>query len=211
MAKMPRRPAAAVAETRSAVTRTAVDRASVEGLEGLTIGRLAEETRMRKSTIFSLVGSKQDLQMATLKAAVQQFTNEVWEPIADERPGLPRLLALCDSWLSYHEREVMPGGCFLTTATIEYDARPGPLRDAIARAMKRWFRVLEREVEVAIEADELPSDTRPAEVAFELNALAAAASYGFQLNRDRTVFDVARRSMRRALASTGDAMSHSEP
>jgi AcrR family transcriptional regulator len=199
MAAMPRRPAAAVAETRSAVTKTAVDRASVEGLEGLTIGRLAEETRMRKSTVFSLVGSKQDLQLATLKAAVQQFTDEVWEPIADERPGLPRLLALCDSWLSYHEREALPGGCFLTTATVEYDARPGPLRDAVARTMKRWLGVLEREAVAAIEAGELPADTRPADVAFELNALAAAASYGFQLWRDPEVFEVARRSMRRVL------------
>ncbi len=199
MARMPRRPAAAVAKTRAAVTETAVDCASVEGLEGLTIGRLAEETRMSKSTVFSLVGSKQDLQLAALKAAVQQFTDEVWKPIADERPGLARLLALCDSWLSYHERGVLPGGCFLTTATIEYDARPGPLRHAIARTMQRWFGVLEGEAEAAIEAGELPAETRVRDVAFQLNALAAAASYGFQLSRDPTVFDVARRSMRRAL------------
>jgi AcrR family transcriptional regulator len=207
---MPRRSAAAVAETRSEVTQAAVERASVEGLEGLTIGNLADETQMRKSSVFSLFGSKQELQLATLEAAIEQFTREVWAPAAGERPGLTRLLALCDSWLSYHEREVLPGGCFLTTATIEYDARPGPLRNAVARTMKRWLGVLEREAVIAIEAGELPSETRPDDIAFELNALAAAASYGFQLHRDRKVFDVARRSMRRTLASTG-AMSHSEP
>jgi AcrR family transcriptional regulator len=200
MPGMPRRSAAAVAETRWAVTRAAVDRASIEGLEGLTIGGLAEETRMRKSSVFSLFGSKRELQLAALEGAVEQFTEEVWAPVADETPGLVRLLALCDSWLAYHEREVMPGGCFLTTATVEYDARPGPLRDAVARTMKRWLGVLEHEVTVAIGAGELPSETRPADVAFTLNALAAAASYGFQLNRDPKVFDVARRSMRRALS-----------
>jgi AcrR family transcriptional regulator len=196
---MPRRSQADVAETRAAVTHTAVERASVEGLEGLTIGRLAGETEMRKSSVFSLFGSKEELQLATLEAAAEQFREEVWEPVAGEPPGLPRLLGLCDKWLDYHQREVVPGGCFLTTATIEYDARPGPLRDATAATMKRWLAALEREAAAAIEAGELPADTDPADIAFELNALAAAASYGFQLWRDPEVFDRARRSMRRAL------------
>jgi len=189
-----------VAETRSEVTQAAVERASVEGLEGLTIGRLADEARMRKSSVFSLFGSKQELQLAALEGAVEQFTDEVWGPVAGERPGLRRLLALCDRWLAYHERGAMPGGCFLTTATVEYDARPGPLRDAVARTMQRWFGVLEREVATAIEAGDLPADTNERDVAFQLNALAAAASYGFQLSRDPEVFAVARRSMRTALA-----------
>jgi AcrR family transcriptional regulator len=200
MACMPRRSAAAVAETRAAVTKAAVDRASIEGLEGLTIGGLADQAEMRKSSVFSLFGSKHELQVTTLEAAIEQFKEEVWDPVADQRPGLDRLLALCDSWLSYHQREMMPGGCFLTTATIEYDARPGPMRDAVAVTMKQWLRLLEREAAAAIEADELPADTDPADVAFQLNALAAAASYGFQLWRDPEVFARARRSMRRVLA-----------
>ena len=196
---MPRRSQAAVAETRAAVTQAAVDRASVEGLEGLTIGGLAGETEMRKSSVFSLFGSKEELQRAALAAAVEQFKREVWVPVADQEPGLPRLLALCDSWLDYHRRGVMPGGCFLTTATIEYDARPGPLRDQIAATMKQWLGVLEREAATAAEAGDLPADIDPTDVAFELNALAAAASYGFQLWRDPEVFDRALRSMRRLL------------
>jgi AcrR family transcriptional regulator len=201
MPGMARRSEAAVAETRAEVTRAAMDRASVEGLEGLTIGGLAGEVEMRKSSVFSLFGSKRELQLATLESAVDQFTDEVWGPAATQEPGIPRLLALCDSWLSYHEREVVPGGCFLTTATIEYDARPGPLRDAIARTMDRWLGVLEGEVSVAIDVGDLPAGTNAADVAFELNALAAAASYGFQLHRDPEVFDRARRSMRRALGA----------
>lgn len=196
---MPRRSQTAVAETRAAVTQAAVERASVEGLEGLTIGGLADEAEMRKSSVFSLFGSKRELQLAALESAVEQFREEVWDPAADGRPGLRRLLALCDSWLDYHRREVMPGGCFLTTATVEYDARPGPLRDATAAAMRRWLDALEREAVIAIEAGELPAGTDPADVAFELNALAAAASYGFQLWRDPEVFSRARRSMRRVL------------
>jgi AcrR family transcriptional regulator len=200
---MPRRSAAAVAETRAAVAEVAVDRASVEGLEGLTIGGLAKEVEMRKSSVFSLFGSKEELQLATLEEAVENFTDEVWAPVADSERGLPRLLALCDSWLSYHEREVMPGGCFLTTATVEFDARPGPLRDAVAETMARWLELLRREAAVAIDAGDLPPDADPADIAFQLNALAAAASYGFQLSRDAEVFARARRSMWRALGQPG--------
>jgi AcrR family transcriptional regulator len=196
---MPRRSAAAVAATRAAVTKEAVDRASIDGLEGLTIGGLAEAAEMRKSSVFSLFGSKQELQRAAFDAAIEQFTREVWEPAAERPPGRERLLALCEAWLSYHEREVLPGGCFMTTATIEYDARPGPMRDAIARTMEQWLGVLEREAAIAVERGELPVDTDPGDVAFQLNAVAAAASYGFQLSRDRTVFDRARRSMRGVL------------
>jgi AcrR family transcriptional regulator len=196
---MPRRSQQAVAETRAAVTRTAVDRASVEGLDRLTIGALADEAEMRKSSVFSLFGSKRELQLATLEAAVEQFTEEVWERAAGEPEGLPRLLALCEAWLDYHRREVMPGGCFLTTATIEFDARPGPLRDAVAEVMTRWLGVLEREAATAVEAGDLAAGADPADVAFQLNALAAAASYGFQLWRDPEVFARARRSMRAIL------------
>ena len=214
MRPMPRRPAAAVAETRSAVTEAAVQRASVEGLEGLTIGGLAGEVEMRKSSVFSLFGSKEDLQLATLEAAVESFRREVWGPVAGLEPGLPRLLALCDTWLDYHRREVMPGGCFLTTATVEFDARPGPLRDAVAGTMRRWLGVLEREARSAIETGDLPPGTDAADLAFQLNALAAAASYGFQLWRDPEVLARARRSMRGVLGAgmnAGDGGATADP
>lgn len=202
---MPRRSATAVAASRAAVTAAAVDRASVEGLEGLTIGGLAEQVAMRKSSVFSLFGSKRELQLATLDAAIAHFIREVWEPVADRPPGRRRLLALCESWLAYFEREAMPGGCFMTTAMVEFDARPGPLRDAIARTMERWLGVLSREVAAARDAGELPPDTEPEDVAFELNALASAASSGFQLSRDPQVLARAGRSMRRALAAAPEA------
>jgi AcrR family transcriptional regulator len=179
---MPRRSIAAVADTRAEVLDVAVRRASVEGLEGLTIGRLADELSMSKSGLFGLFGSKEELQVATFTKAVEGFTREVWLPVAGRQPGLPRLLALIDRWLAYHRRRVLPGGCFVTTATIEFDARPGPLRDAVVRARSQMHAALEADIRAAVEAGDLPADTDSADVAFTLYAIASAASQAIQLD-----------------------------
>ena len=178
---MPRRSAAAVADTRAEVLDVTVCRASIDGLEGLTIGQLADELSMSKSGLHGLFGSKQELQLATFDEAVKRFTREVWAPVERRQAGLPRLLALIDRWLDYHQRRSLPGGCFVTTATIEFDARPGPLRDAVARARHRMHGVLEADVRTAVEAGDLPDDTQPADVAFTLYSLASAASQAIQL------------------------------
>jgi AcrR family transcriptional regulator len=195
---MPRRSAAAVADTRAEVLDTAVRRASVDGLDGLTIGQLAGEVSMSKSGLHGMFGSKEDLQVATFEAAVEDYTREVWRPVAGREPGLPRLLALIDRWLAYHRRRVLPGGCFVTTATIEFDARPGPLRDAVAEARRRMHTLLEDDIRTAVEAGDLPAETRPADVAFALYALASAASQAIQLEEPGASAR-ARRSMRAAL------------
>jgi len=179
---MPRRSTAAVADTRAEVLDVAVLRASVDGLEGLTIGRLADELSMSKSGLHGLFGSKEELQVATFEQAVEGFTRDVWLPVARRQPGLPRLLALLDRWLAYHRRRVLPGGCLVTTATIEFDARPGPLRDAVARARRQMHAVLEADIRTAVEAGDLPAGTHPADVAFTLYALASAASQAIQLD-----------------------------
>jgi AcrR family transcriptional regulator len=178
---MPRRSATAVADTRAEVLGVAVRRASIDGLEGLTIGRLADEVSMSKSGLHGLFGSKEELQLAAFEQAVESFTREVWLPVVKREPGLPRLLALIDRWLAYHRSRVLPGGCFVTTATIEFDARPGPLRDAVARARRRMHAALEADIRAAVDAGDLPADTRPADVAFTLYALASAASQAIQL------------------------------
>ncbi len=179
---MPRRSAAAVADTRAEVLGVALRRASIDGLEGLTIGRLADEASMSKSGLHGLFGSKEELQVATFDAAVAEFMREVWEPIAGRPAGRARLLALIDRWLAYHRRRLLPGGCFVTTATIEFDARPGPLRDAVIRVRRRMQRALEADLRAAIDAGELSADTEPADVAFALYALASAASQAIQLD-----------------------------
>jgi AcrR family transcriptional regulator len=178
---MPRRSATAVADTRAEVLEVAMQRASVDGLDGLTIGRLADEVAMSKSGVHGLFGSKEDLQLATFSRAVENFLEEVWLPVAGRDPGLPRLLALIDRWIAYHRRRVLPGGCFVTTATIEFDARPGPLRDAVLGARRRMHGALEGDIRAAIDAGDLPSATKPADVAFGLYALASAASQAIQL------------------------------
>jgi AcrR family transcriptional regulator len=194
---MPKRSREAVAQTRSEVLETAVSCASVDGFERLTIGRLAERASISKSGLFGLFGSKEELQLATLQAGIGVFLEEVWKPVADRPAGRERLLALCDSWLELFERGVLPGGCLLTTAAVEFDARPGSVHDAVNAAMDRWLALLEREVAAAVEAGEL--ETTPRDAAFELQALASLASWRYHLTQDRDVLLRARRLMRGVL------------
>jgi AcrR family transcriptional regulator len=192
---MPRRSPAAVAGTRIEVLDAAVRRASIDGLEGLTIGRLSDELGMSKSGLFGLFGSKEELQLATFEAAVSHFMDEVWRPVAGRDPGLPRLLALIDRWLSYHRRRSLPGGCFVTTATVEFDARPGPLQAAVADTRRRMHAALESDIRTAIAAGDVPAATNPSDVAFALYALASAASLAIQLG-EPGAYTRARRCMR---------------
>src|SRR5947208_11573283 len=129
---MPRRSAAAVADSRASAIEAAIDLASVEGLEGITIGRLAGSLEMSKSGLIGRFGDKEAMQRAVLEAAIERFTDAVWRPASGFEPGLPRLEAIIDAWIGHLRDGVFPGGCFVTTASVEYDARPGPLRDDVA-------------------------------------------------------------------------------
>ena len=117
--------------TRTSILERAVDLASVEGLEGLTIGRLADELGMSKSGLFAHFGSKEELQLATVEAASRRYIDEIFTPALREPRGYPRLLAICRSWLSYVRRGVFPGGCFFVATALEMGARPGPVRDRL--------------------------------------------------------------------------------
>ena len=178
--------------SRDAILTRAVDLASVEGLEGLTIGRLAGDLEMSKSGLFGHFGSKEELQLATLDAACEIFGREVLEPARRAAPGRDRLAALCDAWIGYLEREVFPGGCFLTAASAEFDGRPGPVRDKVRGALVAWLGELERQATLAGVED-------PAQLAFELNALAQGANLAYQLYGDATAFARARAAMARRL------------
>ena len=195
---MPRRSAAAVADSRATAVAAAVDLASVEGLEGITIGRLAGELSMSKSGLVGRFGDKEALQRAALDAAVERFTAEVWLPASDAAPGLPRLEAIVEAWIA-HLRQGFPGGCFVTTASVEYDARPGALHDDVAAVVRRWLRVLEAEARHALEAGDLPTGREPADVAFELHSLASGGSVAGRLLGDPAALDRVRGAMRRAL------------
>jgi AcrR family transcriptional regulator len=187
------------AEKRDAIVRRAADIGSVEGLEGLSIGRLARDLRMSKSGLFDYFGSKEELQLATVERAATTLRREVVEPATATLPGLARLRALLDGYLGYLEREVFPGGCFLSAAAAEFDGRPGAVRDAIAAATRAWGAELLSQVEVALRHGELAADTDPEQLAFELSSYTNQANTVFQLYRDREAFARARRAIGRAL------------
>ncbi|MEA2410534.1 MAG: hypothetical protein QOC77_1095 [Thermoleophilaceae bacterium] len=196
---MPRRSAAAVADSRASAVEAAIDLASVEGLEGITIGRLAGELAMSKSGLIGRFGDKEAMQRAVLAAAVERFTDAVWRPARRAEHGLPRLEAIVDAWIGHLRDGVFPGGCFVTTASVEYDARPGALHDDVAAAVKRWLGVLEAEARHAREAGDLPADRDVADVAFELHSLASGGSVAGRLTGDAAALDRTRAAMRRAL------------
>jgi len=145
--------------------------------------------------------SKQQLQLEALAHALERFTELVWIPAADRRPGLERLLALCDAWIHYLAGDSFPGGCFLTAASSEFDGREGPVRDAIRAALERWLGVLGREVEQAVADGDLSADVDPRALAFELNALAVGTNQAVQLLGDQVAPSRGRALMRRAVLS----------
>lgn len=197
----PRRSVAEARQTRAAIIERAVDLASVRGLQGLSIGDLAEDLGMSKAGILGPFGSKQALQLAALGEAIDVFLHTVWEPVAEVEPGMPRLAAICDTWIAYLASNTFRGGCFLTAASCEFDGRPGPVRDAVADAFDRWRRRLEKEAAAAITAGDLPADASPTQIAFELNALASGANQRLQLHHDSATPDLVAAAMRRVLGS----------
>jgi AcrR family transcriptional regulator len=176
------------AQTRAAILDHAVDLASVEGLEGLTIGRLAAELRMSKSGLFAHFGSKQELQLATIEAAAERFRAAVIEPAMAAPDGAPRLRAMGERYLEH--LSLYTGGCFWGATSAEYDDRPGPVRDAIAAALDAWLAELERQARIAGVA-------QPERFAFELYAVVMGANSRYRLSGDAKVFDYARGALER--------------
>ncbi|HEV2062383.1 MAG TPA: TetR/AcrR family transcriptional regulator [Solirubrobacteraceae bacterium] len=200
---MPRRSRQAAAATRSQIVEHAVDVASTHGLEGLTIGRLADDIGMSKSGLIGHFGTREALQLAALDRAIERFREEVWDRVAAQPEGVVRLRALADAWIAHLERGVFPGGCFLTAASLEFDDRPGPVRDRVAETMRLWLRVVARDARVAIARGDLPPHPEPEQLAFELNALVMAANWGARLHRDEEAFARARIAVIRLLGGRG--------
>lgn len=178
------------AQTRAAILDRAVDLASAEGLEGLTIGGLAAELRMSKSGLFAHFGSKQELQLATVAAAAERFSVAVIEPALSAPEGAPRLRAIGERYFDH--LDLYSGGCFWGATSAEYDDRPGPVRDAVAAAIDTWLGELERQAAIA-------SVERPERFAFELYAIVTAANARYRLSGDRRVFDHARAALDRLM------------
>ena len=182
--------------TRAAILDEAARLATVVGLDGLTIGGLANATGMSKSGLYAHFGSKQELQLATVDAARETFVVEVLRPALSAPKGIQRLLAVCETYLSHIERRVFPGGCFFSAAAADVGSWPGPVRDSIAAQRQDWLEVLERLAREAQQLDELDRNLDPAQLAFELQALLAAANTTFILHGDTAVFKRARHAVR---------------
>jgi AcrR family transcriptional regulator len=175
-------------QTRAAILDRAVDLASAEGLEGLTIGRLAAELQMSKSGLFAHFGSKQELQLATVGAAAERFRAAVIEPALSAADGAPRLRAMGERYLDH--LDLYSGGCFWGATSAEYDDRPGPVRDAIAAALDAWMNELVRQARIA-------GVEQPERFAFDLYSVVMGANSRYRISGDRRVFDYARESLRR--------------
>jgi AcrR family transcriptional regulator len=186
--------------TRNLILDTAVRLATIEGLDGLSIGKLASATDVSKSGVYAHFDSKEDLQLATVDTARALFIHDVVAP-ALKADGLDRLRALCESFLSYVENRTLPGGCFFAAAAAELGGRPGPLKERVAANQRDWMRVLTDAAEEAIRAGQLLAETDVSVLVFELNALVIAANTAFILHDEPGVITRARTAVLRVLSA----------
>jgi AcrR family transcriptional regulator len=186
--------------SRRAILDAAARLATVEGIDGLSIGRLAQEIGMSKSGLYAHFGSKEELQLATVEAAEEVFDADVVEPATQDGDGIARVEALCDRFLSHVERGVFPGGCFFLSVAAELDTQPGRVRDRIAVFQSGWSQLFASALRAARRQGDLPRGTNIEQLTFELNALLAHANAVFLLQGDRKVFDLARRAIRDRLS-----------
>ena len=160
-------------QTRAAILEAALGLASHVGLEGLSIGALAEVTGMSKSGVFAHFGSREELQISVIREYHAKFDEEVFRPAIREPRGLPRLAALFDRWVRRVSVE-LDSGCIYISGAVEFDDRPGPVRDALAAMVQTWHAALGRAIRIAIEEGHLRRDTDPAQMLFEIHGLILA-------------------------------------
>jgi len=187
--------------TRRVVLAKAVDVASVEGLEGLSIGRLATELSISKSGLIAHFGTKEELQLRTIRAARAIFVQTVIEPAQATPPGLARLQALLDAWVEYSRDRRFPGGCFFARAAHEYAARPGPVRDALATVDEEWLALITETITQAQDAGEVRPEVDAELLAFDLTAALDSANLRSLLMGSFKVYDQAKRAMAERLAA----------
>jgi AcrR family transcriptional regulator len=172
--------------------------ATLEGLEGLSFARVADEIGMSKSGLFSHFASKEDLQLATVATAEKIYATEVIEPAMEHPEGLERLEQLCRRYLSYIERGVFPGGCFFASTAAEFDSRDGLIRDRVRAVLTGWDELLKANLRAA----QLAPDTDIEQLIFEINAALHEANGHYLLYRDPAALDRARTAIADRLART---------
>ena len=194
--------------SRARVLEHAAALATLEGLDGVSIARIAAATGMPKSSVYVLFGSKEELQLATIDAARANFIRHVVTPaITATPPGRQRLRRLCDDYLDYVEQRIFPGGCFFVTASAEMGGRRGPVRDRVALYQRQWRQLLTETTRQAHTAHELPPGLDPDQLAFELGAILAGSNIAAVLHNDNTIIDRARRAVRARLDGQDSAIN----
>ena len=179
--------------------REAVSLATLDGLEGLSIGNLAGALDMSKSGIYAHFGSKQELQLATVDEAERIFQAEVIDTGLAAPPGLPQLVAVCDAYFDHLARRTFPGGCFFAGAALEMGTRPGPVKERIAAFQGRFTALIHQFIVTAVEQRQLPADEDANALTFELNGIILAANTNFVLRQDPAALDMARTIVSRRL------------
>jgi AcrR family transcriptional regulator len=186
--------------TRATILKKATDLASVDGLGGLTVGRIAGELGMSKSGVFAHFGSMEELQLAAIETAAEIYRAEIVLPARQEPPGLSRVIGLIDAFLSYSRRRVFPGGCFFGTTIVEFDSRPGRLRERLARAHLDWVGTISRFLVEARHAGDIDADADIGQLAFEIASLLTTADWIYTLHDDPEALARGRRAVLRVLS-----------
>ena len=193
--------------SRNAILREAAQLATVEGIDGLSIGRLAEAVGMSKSGLFAHFGSKEELQLATIETASALFTEQVIEPALLAPTGLERLRQLAENFLRHVEDNVYPGGCFFASVAAEMDTHPGPVRDLAVQLTVDWIGQLEAAVRDAQAEGAIDPSEDPAQLAFELDAYLLLANAQFVVSQGPEPIDRARRALERRLGTAAPAVT----
>jgi len=187
--------------SRAAILAAAGKLATVDGLEGLTIGRLADHIGMSKSGLYAHFGSKEELQLATVGYAEEVFDYEVLLPAQQEESGLPRLHGYVEHWISHVQRAVFPGGCFFVSGITEFAPRTGPVRDRIAMYVAGWGSRLREEVVAAQEQGDLDPAADPDQIVYEIQSALVLANILWVLSQEPGVFDRTRTAVSSRIAS----------
>ena len=199
--RQPRRPRSDGERTRAAILREAARLATVEGLDGLSLGRLADAVGMSKSGLFAHFRSKEELQLATVEAANAIFDELVIEPAQEAPAGAARLHAYVEGFLDHVEEGVFPGGCFFISAMSELDTHPGPVRDGALAFAQRWLGLLAEQVAAAQAAGKLDRAANPDQVAFELNSFMVLGNMQFVASGDPMALERVRQAVDTRLAA----------
>jgi AcrR family transcriptional regulator len=193
-------------QTKTAIVDVALSLATQMGLEGLTIGAVAEMAGMSKSGVFAHFGSREELQISVIREYHQRFEQEVFYPVLSLPRGLPRLRALFGNWMQRTSAEI-DSGCLYISGAAEFDDRPGPVHDALASSVQTWMDALHRAVRLSVEAGDLDGQTDAAQMAFEIHGLILACHYEARFLKSKTALGLAQRSFEHTLHRYGAALA----